>query len=150
MVSHYSTYKGSPTQYITNNYWLAGSGASYGAKKGSSNTNSGAASISSANLKNYAGTLGSEYKTDTYNINSEYPILWWQEPRLELDKNQVYIKAEESLKLNLSASENYEEVLGMTFNITDFNWVSTNEDVAIVDSQGNVKGLTDRIYNCIC
>ncbi|MCI8621418.1 MAG: hypothetical protein HFJ50_06870 [Clostridia bacterium] len=53
VVSHYSTYNGSPTQYITNNYWLTGCGASYGARKGNSNTNTGAVPVASNLLKTY-------------------------------------------------------------------------------------------------
>jgi hypothetical protein len=69
---------------------------------------------------------------------------------VELDKNQVYIGVGENIGLNLSASDNYEEVLGVPFSKTDFNWSSSNEEIALVDSEGNVQGLTDRIYKHIC
>ena len=43
----------------------------------------------------------------------------------------------------MSGSANYEETLGVPFNITDFSWTSSNIGVATVDNEGNIQGLTD-------
>lgn len=124
-----------------NNYWLSGSGPSYG--RGEFRTNSSANVVAANNLKNYASTLGTAYREDQFNINNGYPILWWQAPEIELNKKQVYIKPNEQVNLSIIQNEQVEKILGKMLKITDFTWSSYDTDIATVDSNAVITGVAD-------
>ncbi len=100
--------------------------------------------IAPETLKTYAPILGSAYENDDWNINDGYPILWWEEPRLQLDKNQAYIKTNEELQLSANLAYCIESIPKLeNLKVTDFEWTSTNEDVATVNQSGKVIGKKD-------
>ena len=101
-------------------------------------------------MKGYTNTLGKSYEDDEFNINAEYPILWWESANIELNKKQAYIKENEKLQLSVVQDEKVIETIKVSIDETDFIWASTNEDIATVDENGMVTGLKERIYNYIC
>ena len=137
---------GNSTQYLTlsncyytsiNNYiglWLG--------VYGYPNVNN-VAQVDSETIKTYASTLGTAYENDDFSVNEDYPILWWQAEALELNKKQAYIKTGENLQLEIIQNDDLPNALVGKTNITDFTWSSTNEDVATVNPNGVVKGLTE-------
>ena len=126
---------------FSNNYWLSGCGATYG--RAESKSNSGAASVTAANLKTYTSKLGKLYEDDNFNINSSYPILWWQVPTIELNKKQEYIKVREELQLRIIQNEAVTTVFADEIDTSSFVWSSTNEDVATVNENGLVTGVSE-------
>lgn len=138
IVGEYSTWDGAPTQNFSNNYWLSGCGAGFGVCKGGSNTNTGAASVSAATIKDSANTLGVyNWVSDTYGLNGEYPILRWQIPQLKFDINNEYISVGETLKLNLNT-----EQMG-TANPGAITYASENTNIATVDNTGTIRGISE-------
>ena len=101
-------------------------------------------------LKGYTETLGKSYEEDEFNINGGYPILWWEAEKIELNKKQVYIKQNEIVQLSIIQDEKVIDTLKVSISETDFIWSSTNEDIAIVDENGRVTGLKERIYYNFC
>ena len=136
-----SGFHDSAKMLCSNNYWLSGCGATYGisAKK----TNIGANSIAAATLKTYSTTLGIAYKNDNFNINNGYPILWWQAPTIELNKKQEYINVGEQLQLSIIQNENVVTAFGTEIDTISFTWTSSNEDIATVNENGLVTGISD-------
>ncbi len=108
--------------------------------------------VSSDTMKVYEIKLGSSFAYDIYNKNSRYPVLQWENktPEMKLNKNQAYIKTGETISLNVVKTEEITQIIGENYKSSDFMWKSTNEDIAKVDENGVVTGLTDRIYDCIC
>ena len=100
--------------------------------------------VSEEELKTYASTLGVEFIEDKWEINDGYPILWWEGPRLELNKNQAYIKENGELQLSVMAAQSAcpKEILDEILK-GEFEWTSSNEDVATVDQNGKVTGKKD-------
>ena len=94
-------------------------------------------------LKTYASVLGSSYEEDDFNINDEYPILWWEAPTIELDKKQEYIKIDEQMQINIIQDDSVIEKIGKEFEISDFEWSSSNEDIATVDANAKVTGKNE-------
>ncbi|MBO5478694.1 MAG: Ig-like domain-containing protein, partial [Clostridia bacterium] len=127
----------------SNNYWLSGCGATYGISQKSSNT--GTATITATNLKTYTVTLGNAFAYDVYNKNSGYPVLAWQNETtvMSINKNQAYIGVGESLSLNVIEKDEVTEIIGENYEATNFTWTSTNEDVATVNENGVVTGVSD-------
>ena len=134
-----SAYRGT----ISNSYCLTSSYTYSYYYNGSSTTTSG--KIAAATLQTYTVQLGNAYAYDIYNINSGYPVLAWQNKRtvMKLNKNQEYIKVGEHLDLNVIEDNEIIEIIGHIYDDTDFKWTSTNEDVAIVDENGTVTGISD-------
>ena len=126
---------------ITNTYCLTTSATYAYYYNGSSTTTLG--KVESAILKTYSTTLGKAFENDDFNINSGYPILWWQAPKIELNKKQEYIKVGEQLQLSIIKNEAVTTALGTEISISDFTWTSTNEDIATVNENGLVTGLAD-------
>jgi len=99
--------------------------------------------VTSDTLKTYATTLGTAFENDDFSINSEYPILWWEVPTIELNKKQEYIKVKEELQLNIIQTNAVTSIIGENITASDFTWTSANEDVATVNENGLVTGLKD-------
>ena len=105
-------------------------------------------------LKTYAITLGEKFAYDIYNINEKDPILYWEAEypiKAKLNINQTYIKAGEKLQLNVVGTpfagmqEGNDTTVSVLENLqnTDYTWISSNEDIAKVDGNGEVTGLKD-------
>jgi len=102
--------------------------------------------VSSETIQTGTVYLGSAYAYDVYNKNGGYPVLAWQNETqvIELNQKQAYIKTGENLQLDVVGAhsvrplENLENIA-----ITDFTWRSTNEDIATVDENGLVNGISD-------
>ena len=127
----------------SNNYWLSGCGATYGISQKSSNV--GAATITAANLKTYTVILGNAFAYDVYNKNSGYPVLAWQNETIvmSLNKNQAYIGIGEKLTLNVVEDDDVTKIIENNYSAKNFTWTSTNEDVATVNENGTVTGVSD-------
>lgn len=125
------------------NCYFTSSNAYYGGIDNGNPTASKISKVTADTLKGYTTTLGKAFKTDDLNINNGYPILWWQAQSIELNKKQEYIKTGETLQLNVITSEALVKSLGTDINNSDLVWTSTNEDVATVDSNGLVTGVSD-------
>ncbi len=54
------------------------------------------------------------------------------------------------MNLNVVETEVVTRIIGNNYNASNFTWKSTNPEIATVDSQGQVVGLKDRIYNNLC
>ncbi len=94
-------------------------------------------------LKTYSTKLGSAFEDDNYNINGSYPILWWEVPQIELNKKQEYIKVGEKLQLNIVQNQIVSNIVGGILENNNLIWKSTNEDIATVDNNGLVTGVSD-------
>ena len=62
---------------------------------------------------------------------------------MSLNKNQEYIGVNEKLQLNVVEDDKVTEQIGSNYAATNFVWKSTNEDVATVDANGIVTGISD-------
>ena len=62
---------------------------------------------------------------------------------MQLNKNQAYIKVNETLSLNVVKDEKISKEINYDYSASNFTWTSTNEDVATVDSNGIVTGKAD-------
>lgn len=103
-------------------------------------------------MQTYAGSISANFAYDVYGINNGYPVLAWQNERVELklNKNQEYIKINETLQLEVFEDSEISKIIEKKFSNDNFEWISTNEDVATVDQNGLVTGHTDRIYYNLC
>ena len=99
--------------------------------------------VAKEKIKDLAPTLGSAYENDDWGINDGYPILWWQAPTVELNKKQAYIEEGEETQLNIVKNDTVVEILGTDVNVQDFDWTSSNEDIATVDSDAKIRGLKE-------
>ena len=137
-----STYYAMP---ITNSFTIDNVNYSYRYWNGSGLSTSTEGKVASNTLKTYTVTLGSAFAYDAYNKNNGYPVLVWQNetPVMSFDKNQAYIKVNEKLSLNIVQNEEIGKFIQNNYAPSNFKWVSSNEDVATVDENGVVTGLTD-------
>ncbi len=94
-------------------------------------------------IKGYASTLGPAYENDDWEINEGYPILWWEAPTVELNKKQAYLKQGEKLQLEIIRDEKVEGIIGQQVLISDFNWTSSNKEIATVNQSGIVTALKE-------
>ena len=126
---------------LNNCHWTSTQAAVGMADTTPSQTNVG--KRTAAVLKTYAPTLGKAFENDDFKINDEYPILWWEAPTIELNKKQAYIKENEELQLNIILNERVEGIFGADITVQNFDWTSSNSDIATVDSDAKVKGLKE-------
>ncbi len=99
--------------------------------------------VAKETIKSYAPTLGPAFENDDWNINDGYPILWWQAPTVELNKKQAYIEEGEETQLNIVKNDTVVEILGTDVKVQDFDWTSSNEDIATVDNDAKIIGLKE-------
>ncbi len=126
----------------TNSYCINGNTHAYYPNMSSSSyVNTGM--VQKENLKNYSTTLGLAYEKDDWEINEEYPILWWEAPSVELSHKQVYIEENEELKLNIIVNETVDKILERKVSVQDFDWKSTNEDIATVNEDAKITGVSE-------
>jgi len=103
------------------------------------NSTSQGGRVEKEKLKTYASQLGIAYEEDIFNINDGYPVLWWENPSVELNVKQEYIKEDEKLQINVTVATNEKRIiqeLGREINNSDFIWSSYNDDVASIDENG--------------
>lgn len=130
---------------ITNCFTTNNVTYSYVYWNGSKLANSTAGRVASDTLKTYTVTLGSAFAYDVYNQNAGYPVLAWQNETavMSFDKNQAYIKVNETLPLHILKNDEIGELIQNNYDPSNFQWTSTNEEVATVDENGLVTGRTD-------
>lgn len=129
---------------IENSYCANNTTYSYYYFSGSDLSTTTAGKVSKETIKTYDVKLGKSYAYDVYNINEGYPVLAWENerPEMSLNINQTYIKVGENISLNIKENREISELIGNNYNNTNFTWKSTNEDIASVDQNGNVTGLS--------
>ena len=100
--------------------------------------------VAKETILTYTTVLGNSYAYDVYGINNGYPVLAWQNETtvMSLNKNQAYIGVGESLSLNVIEKDEVTEIIGENYEATNFTWTSTNEDVATVNENGVVTGIS--------
>ena len=132
------------TGTISNSYCTTGTTYSYYYYSSSYKTST-TGRTAAATLKTYTVTLGNAFAYDVYGKNSGYPVLAWENetPVMELNKNQEYIKIGQSLQLNVVEKDEITELIGTNYSNSNFKWTSTNEDVATVNENGIVTGISD-------
>ncbi len=130
---------------ITNCYTTDNVTYSYSYWNGSTIANSTAGKVAANTLKTYTVKLGSDFAYDVYHKNAAYPVLTWENktPVMSLDKNQAYIKVNETLPLQIAKEDVIGKLIDNKFQASNFTWSSTNEEVATVDENGVVTGLSD-------
>lgn len=135
---NYSDWKQQP---LYNSYCNTNTTYSYTYLHGSGASQSGR--IAADTLKTYDTTLGAAYIKDDFNLNEGYPILWWEAPTVELTKKQEYIKVGESINLNVIPNKQIQEIFQKDVSLSDFIWNSTNTEVAQVDQNGRITGISE-------
>ncbi|MBR0509872.1 MAG: InlB B-repeat-containing protein, partial [Clostridia bacterium] len=111
----------------SNSYYLSGiSGGAAGT------------AVSAAQLKTLASSLGANYCTDTWNVNSGYPILkWWRDgffrfPIRFMDGEET-VKALATYNYGASIADPSQEKLGYLFD----GWYTANEGGTLAAAAGN-------------